>query len=465
MMRLIKLLGLLLTIYAGLTAAWDDAVEAAIFNPDTFTLRNGMQVVVISNHRAPIVTHMVWYKVGSADEPPGKTGVAHFLEHLMFKATKTLQSGEFSKIVARNGGQDNAFTSLDYTGYHQTVAASRLEAVMRIEADRMRNLIIDAKEVEPERQVVREERRSRTDNSPAAKLREQLNATIFLNYPYRNPVIGWDHEIVDLTVDDLRRFYDTYYWPNNAILVVAGDITADVLKPLAEKYYGAIPAGKIPPRIRPQEPPHNAARTVTLSDSRVRQPSWQRAFFAPSRIYGDKQHSYPLEVLSQVFGGGATSRLYRSLVIEQRIALSAGSFYDADKLGPSNFSIFASPRPGVGMDQIERVVAAEIKKLRENGVSQEELTRAKTGLQAEAVYVRDSMGAGARVLGAALSSGQTIADVEAWPDRIGRVTADQIKAAANAVLRQKRAVTGYLLPGQPTPNQPQTNRPQTNKGG
>ena len=262
------------------------------------------------------------------------------------------------------------------------------------------------------------------------------------------------------TLDDLRQFYDTYYWPNNAILVVAGDITADVLKPLAEKYYGAIPAGKIPPRIRPQEPPHNAARTVTLRDPRVRQPSWQRAFFAPSRVYGDTQHSYPLEVLSQVFGGGATSRLYRSLVIGQKIALSAGSFYDADKLGPSNFFIFASPRPGVSMDQIENAVAAEIKKLRENGVSQEELTRAKTGLQAEAIYVRDSMGAGARVLGAALSSGQTIADVEAWPDRIGRVTANQIKAAANAVLRQKEAVTGYLLSDQPTPN-----RPQINKGG
>ena len=206
---------------------------------------------------------MVWYKVGSADEPPGKTGVAHFLEHLMFKATKNLRSGEFSKIVARNGGQDNAFTSFDYTGYHQTVAASRLEAVMRIEADRMRNLVIDAKEVEPERQVVREERRSRVDNSPAAKLREQLNATIYLNYPYRNPIIGWDHEIVDLTVNDLRQFYDTYYWPNNAILVVAGDIPADVLKPLAEKYYGAVRQGPSP-CSGSQEPPNNAARTVTL---------------------------------------------------------------------------------------------------------------------------------------------------------------------------------------------------------
>ena len=459
MMRLIKLLGLFfLTSYAGMTTGCNDTVEAAVFNPDSFTLQNGMQVVVISNHRAPIVTHMVWYKVGSADEPPGKTGVAHFLEHLMFKATKNLRSGEFSKIVARNGGQDNAFTSFDYTGYHQTVAASRLEAVMRIEADRMRNLVIDAKEVEPERQVVREERRSRVDNSPAAKLREQLNATIYLNYPYRNPIIGWDHEIVDLTVNDLRQFYDTYYWPNNAILVVAGDITADVLKPLAEKYYGAVPAGKVPPRVRPQEPPNNAARTVTLRDPSVRQPSWQRAFFAPSRIYGETQHSYALEVLSQVFGGGTTSRLYRSLVIKQKLALSAGSFYDADQLGPSNFFIFASPRPGVGMDQIENAILAEINKIRENGVSQEELTRAKTGLQAEAVYARDSMDAGARVLGAALSSGQTIADVEAWPDRIASVTADQIKASANAVLRQNQSVTGYLLSGKSPPNQPQNRK-------
>jgi len=436
------------------------AAQAAVFNPETFTLANGMQVVVISNHRAPIVTHMVWYKVGSADEPNGKTGVAHFLEHLMFKATKNLKSGEFSKIVAQNGGRDNAFTSFDYTGYHQTVAVDRLEVVMKIEADRMRNLIIDPKEVEPERQVVREERRTRTDNTPGGKLREQVNAAMFLNYPYRNPIIGWDHEIQEITVKDLRDFYDTYYWPNNAVLVVAGDITAAKLKPLAEKYYGGIPAGTIPPRIRPEEPPHNAARTVTLRDRRVRQPSWRRAFLAPSRVSGAKEHSYPLEVMSQIFGGGATSRLYKSLVIEQKIALSAGAFYDADNLGPSRLVIFVSPRPEIRMDQIEEAVEAEIRKLKQDGVTADELQRAKTSMQADAIYARDSMGAGARVLGAALASGQTIEDVESWPDRIGDVTAGQIKAAAQAVLITKNSVTGRLLSDRPQPTRQPTRQPK-----
>jgi len=452
MRRILKIVPSVLVMIVVLTGGKINTADAAVFSPETFTLANGMQVVVVSNHRAPIVTHMVWYKVGSADEPKGKTGVAHFLEHLMFKATKNLKSGEFSKIVAQNGGRDNAFTSFDYTGYHQTVAVDRLEVVMKLEADRMRNLIIDPKEVEPERQVVREERRSRTDNSPGAKLREQVNAALFINYPYRNPIIGWDHEIIDITIDDLRDFYDTYYWPNNAVLVVAGDITAEKLKPLAEKYYGGIPAGKIPARVRPAEPPHNAARTVTLKDPRVRQPSWRQAFLAPSRVYGAKEHSYPLEVMSQIFGGGSTSRLYRSLVIDQKVALSAGSFYDADNFGPSRFVIFVSPRPGVSMDQIDKAVQTEIQKLKDEGVTADELKRAKTSMQAEAIFARDSMGAGARVLGAALTSGQTVESVESWPEQIGGVTEDQIKKAAAAVLVSKNSVTGLLLSDRPRPN-------------
>lgn len=420
--------------------------DAAVFKPESFTLSNGMQVVVVSNHRAPIVRHMVWYKVGSADEPKGKSGIAHFLEHLMFKATNKLKSGEFSKIVARNGGRDNAFTSYDYTGYHQTVAVDRLEVVMALEADRMRNIILDPKEIEPERQVVQEERRSRTDNSPGAKLGEQFNAALYLNYPYHDPVIGWAHEIEALTLADLKSFYDTYYRPNNAILVVDGDITAEQLRPLAEKYYGVIPAGKIPPRIRPQEPPHNAARQVTLRDARVRQPSWRRAFLAPSLIYGEKKHAYPLQVLSQIFGGGTTSRLYRSLVIDQKIAVSAGSYYDSDGLGPSSFGISASPAPGVGMDKLAAAIEAEIAKLQNDGVTEKEVSRAKTSLQAVAIYARDSIGSGARTLGSALASGQTIDDVESWPDKIGGVTKSQIDEAAKAILVDKSSVTGLLLP-------------------
>jgi len=421
-------------------------LRAAVFNPESFVLKNGMQVVVIPNHRAPIVTHMVWYKAGAADEPRGSSGVAHFLEHLMFKATKTLKSGEFSKIVARNGGRDNAFTSHDYTAYHQSVAVDRLEIVMKMEADRMRNLIFDEAEIAPERQVVLEERRSRTGNSPGAKLGEQVNAAMFINYPYRNPVIGWAHEIRAITKKTLTEFYNLNYRPNNAVLVVAGDITAKQLRPLAEKYYGVIPAGPALTRNRAKEPPHNAARQVTLRDPRVRQPSWRRSFLAPSHGYGDNVHTYPLEVLTQIFGGGSTSDLYRALVIDQKIAISAGSHYDADNIGPSRFSIYASPRPGVKMADLELAVEKEIDKLLKNGVTEKAVSRAKITMQAEAIYARDSLRAGARVLGAALASGQTIQDVEEWPDRIGKVTVAQITAAAKAVFKINSSVTALLLP-------------------
>ncbi|MBT3990907.1 MAG: insulinase family protein [Rhodospirillaceae bacterium] len=419
--------------------------EAGVFNPETFTLKNGMQVVVISNHRAPIVRHMVWYKVGAADEPRGKSGIAHFFEHLMFKKTTTLKSGEFSRIIAKNGGRDNAFTSHDYTGYHQSIAVDRLGIVMKLEADRMRGLILEDDQIEPERQVVLEERRSRTDNSPGAKLSEQMSAAMFINYPYHDPVIGWEHEIKALTKADLMKFYDQWYRPNNAILVVAGDITAAQLRPLAEKYYGSLPRGADVKRERTIEPPHNAAIRVTLRDARVRQPSIRRRYLAPSLLYGERGHVYPLEVLAQVFGGGTTSTLYRSLVIKQKLAVSAGAFYDGDNRGPSTFGFYASPRPGVGIEKLEAALDKEIAKLLDKGIDAKNVARAINTMQSEAIYARDSIGGGARVIGSALAAGHTIADVEEWPERISAVTKEQIDAAAKAILQIKNSVTGLLL--------------------
>ena len=293
----------------------------------------------------------------AADEPPGKSGIAHFLEHLMFKGTKTLASGEFSRIVARNGGRENAFTTADYTAYYQTVAVDRLELMMKMEADRMTGLVFSKKEVEPERLVILEERRQRIDNNPAAILHEYINAALFLNYPYREPVIGWENEIRALTLDDLRSFYRRWYAPNNAILVVAGDITAKELRPLAEKYYGPIPAVATPPRARPQEPPQRVARKLVLRDQRVREPSWSRSYLAPSYNSGAREHALPLEVLAEILDGGATSRLNRVLVVEKKLAVSAGVSYDPGLLGPSRLAFYASPRPGVPMDKL---VAAEI---------------------------------------------------------------------------------------------------------
>lgn len=408
-----------------------------------------MQVVVVPIHRMPVVTHMVWYKAGSADEPPGKTGVAHLLEHLMFKATKTVPSGEFSKIIARVGGSENAFTSLDYTGYFQTVSVDHLEKMMIMEADRMRNLVLDPKEVETERLVVLEERSQRTDNDPGSILREHVNAALFLNYPYRRPIIGWEHEIRGLSVEDLRSFYRQWYTPSNAILVVAGDITASQLKPLAEKTYGKIPRFPAIQRTRPSEPRQNASRRVALKDPRVRQPSMSRTYLAPSAqtpIVGGAgiEHSDALEVLAGVIGGGATSQIYRSLVVEQKLAVSAGAGYGSDSLGPARFSFYASPVPGVSLEKIEAALISEIEKLLKDGVAKEEVDRVKRSMIAEAIYARDSLSTGARVLGSALASGRTVEDVESWPHRIADITVDQVNAAARAVLEGQPSVTALL---------------------
>ena len=420
--------------------------HAVVFNPETFTLKNGMEVVVVNNPRVPVVTHMVWYRVGSADEGPGESGIAHFLEHLMFKGTKKREPGEFSEIVARNGGQENAFTSHDYTAYFQTIAVDKLETVMELEADRMTNLVITPKEVEPERQVVLEERRSRTDNNPSAILGEHINASLFLNHPYRNPVIGWEHDIKALNIERILAFYKRFYRPNNAILVVAGDMEAKKLKPLAEKYYGFIPAGPPIKRSRAQEPPHKSARRVTHRDKRVRQSSWRRTYLAPGLLWGDKRHAYPLQLLSNIVGSGASSRLYRKLVVEDKVAVSAGAYYAGDGNGPGRFVFYASPSVDVSMDDLEKAVEAEIAKFIKSGVSERELKRAKVRMQAEAVYARDSLSGGARSLGSSLAVGIPVSEVEAWPDRIEAVTLVQVSDAARATFDERRSVTGLLLP-------------------
>lgn len=433
------------------------APQAAVFNPESFTLDNGMQVVVITNRRAPIVTHMVWYKVGAADELPGESGNAHFLEHLMFKGTETLGPGEFSEIIARNGGRENAFTSLDYTGYYQTVASDRLEIVMRHEADRMTNLVLTDEVVLPERDVVLEERRSRVDNSPAGKLSEMAQAALFVNHPYRIPVIGWEHEIEALNTETALSFYRRWYAPNNAVLIVAGDVTAEDVRPLAEKYYGVIPAREIPKRLRVEEPPHRAARRVVMESPQVREPSISLAYLAPSYEKagpdarendpsGDNETAYALQLLDEIMGGGSTSRLYRSLVVEQGLAASAGSGYSAMNFDWSQFRFYAAPRPGQDLAALEEGLRQQIAELLEKGITEEELAAAKKRLISGAVYARDSLDTAPRIFGNALTSGITVEQVEAWPDRISEVTKEQVEAAAKAVLKPERSVTTLLKP-------------------
>ena len=420
--------------------------RAGLFNPTTFTLKNGMQVVMIPDHRAPVVTHMVWYKVGAADEPPGKSGVAHLLEHLMFKGTAKVPGGGFSKAVARLGGRENAFTAHDYTGYFQTVAADRLATVMELEADRMVNLTLSEADVATERDVVMEERRSRTDNDPGALLSEQMAASQYLAHPYRLPVIGWAHEVSRLLRADVLAFYGTWYAPNNAILVVAGDVTEATLRPLAEGTYGALPATSVPPRLRPKEPPQLAARRVVLEDSRVRQPSISRSYLAPSRTAGESRHALALQVLADILGGGTTSRLYQALVVDRKLASGAGADYRGSTLDLARFHVYASPVPGGEVAALEAAADQVLAEMLKKGVSEAELKRSQAGMIAAVTYARDNVRRAARVFGTALVSGRRAADVEAWPEQIAALTVADINAAARHVLRLERSVTGLLLP-------------------
>lgn len=413
----------------------------------TFTLDNGLEVVVIPDRRAPIVTHMVWYKVGSADDEPGKSGVAHFLEHLMFKGTAAHPAGEFSARIAEIGGEENAFTSYDYTAYYQQVSPEALPMVMEFEADRMRGLVLTDEVVGPERDVIVEERRARVENSPGALLSEEIEATLYQHHPYRVPVIGWMHEIKALDRDDAVSFYDRYYAPNNAVLVVAGDVEAGEVRGLAEAAYGKVERGPaLPPRTRQQEPEQNTSRTVTMSDPRVSVPSLQKSWVVPSYENARQGEAEALDLLAEILGGGIRSRLYQQLVVKSGIAASAGAGYSGRALDDGSFSVYGSPRGETGLDEIERAIDAEIGRIAADGVTQDELQRAKNRFLRSLVFARDSQAGMARIYGSTLTTGGEIADIDAWPDRVKAVTAEEVKAAAQRHLDRRRSVTGYLLP-------------------
>jgi len=423
------------------SVAWADTVT-------TFSLKNGMDVVVIEDHRAPVVTHMVWYRVGSADEEAGKSGIAHFLEHLLFKGTDELAPGEFSQIVAANGGQENAFTSFDYTGYYQKVSADRLDLMMKIEADRMQDLVLIDEEVLPERDVVIEERNSRTENNPGALLSEQRRALQFLNHRYGVPVIGWKHEIAQLNKQDALAFYKKYYAPNNAILIVAGDTTPDEVRALAKKHYGPLkPSTTLTPRIRAQEPPHLAPARIDFQDARVRQPYLVRTYLAETRKSGDQSEAAALEMLAMLLGGsGITSYLGQELQLKQKIAINVSSFYDGTALDKDTFGFYVLPAPNTSLKQAEDALDATLKAFLENGIDEDHLTRLKTQAKASEIFSKDSVSGLARKYGTALTSGLTVKDVQEWPDVLQSVTSQDIMSAAHKVLNLNTSVTGWLRP-------------------
>ena len=411
-----------------------------------FTLDNGMEVVILEDHRAPVVSHMVWYKVGAADEPPGKSGIAHYLEHLLFKGTDDLAPGELSETVAANGGSDNAFTSWDYTAYFQRVAADRLELMMRMESDRMVDLILDEKDILTERDVVLEERAQRTDSDPDALFGEQRRAAQYLSHPYGIPIIGWRHEAEALTLEDALSFYRTYYAPNNAILVVAGDVDPVEVKALAEKYYGVLPANPdLPERVRPQEPPQLAERRMTYSDPRISQPYVMRTYLVPERDSGAQEKAAALTMLSQLLGGSpATSVLGRKLAFEKKVAIYTSAFYRGMALDDTTFGLVIMPAEGVSLAEGEDYLDQAIAEFLEEGVDPVQFERLKMEMRASQIYAQDAVQSRARRYGRALTSGLTIQDVQDWPEILQNVTAEDVMAAAREVFDRKNAVTGWL---------------------
>jgi zinc protease len=432
-----------------LTAFFWMAALPAFAGPVTTTkLDNGMEVVVIEDHRAPVVVHMVWYKIGAADEARGHSGIAHFLEHLMFQGTKTVAPGDLSKIVAAQGGSDNAFTTQDYTAYFQRVAADRLDLVMKLESDRMHNLNLTQQDVDTERQVILDERTQRTDSDPGALFQEQLAASQYLNHPYGTPVIGWRSEMEGLTRQDALDFYKANYAPNDAILIVAGDVDPKAVTALAQKYYGPIPAsGAIAPRVRPVEPPQLAARRLDMADARVAQPYVVRSYLAPQATTGDQKQAAALTILAELLGGNAsTSVMARALMFDSHVATYVSAEYDGISLDPTTFGLVVVPADGVSLGDAEKAMDACLAKFLKDGVDQAEFDRIKAQIRAKQIYDQDNTQGAAHRYGMALASGLTVADVQAWPQVLADVTPEQVMAEAQKVFDLKHSVTGWLHP-------------------
>ena len=413
-----------------------------------FTLDNGLQVVVIEDHRAPVVVHMLWYRAGAADEKPGVSGIAHFLEHLLFKATDTMQSGELSRVVAENGGSDNAFTSQDYTAYYQRVAADRLGLMMQMESDRMRNLRLTDDDIATERNVILEERAQRTDSDPGSLFHEQINAAAYLNHPYGTPIIGWRHEAAQLSREDALAFYERFYAPNNAILIVAGDVTPDEVKTLAQEHYGTLkPTPDLTERERRAEPPQLAERRLRFEDPRVSQPYVYRQYIAPERDTGAQEQAAALVYLAEILGGsGTTSVLGRALQFENPIAVYAGAGYGSVMLDDTEFSLVVYPTQGTSLAEAEAALDAQIDGFLETGIDPEQFERIKFQIRADQVYSQDSAMQRAQMYGRALTSGLTVEDVQTWPDVLQAVTPEQVMDAARQVFDDRRSVTGWLVP-------------------
>ncbi len=433
---------------AALAACWALPAFASPNGVTEFKLDNGLQVVVIEDHRAPVVVQMLWYRAGAADEQSGVSGVAHFLEHLLFKATEKMEAGQLSRVVTENGGSDNAFTAQDYTAYYQRVAADRLGLMMEMEADRMRNLRLSEEDILTEREVILEERAQRTDSDPGALFYEQLRAASYLNHPYGIPVIGWRHEVVNLSRQDALDYYRRYYAPNNATLVVAGDVQPDEVRALAETHYGPLkPTPDLTARKRVEEPPQLAERRLRMADPRVAQPYLMRSYLAPERDSGAQEDAAALVYLAEVLGGsGATSVLGRALQFDQKIAVYVGASYSSVALDDSGFGFVVVPAEGVTLREAEAALDAQIASFFEQGIDAEQFERIKFQIRAGEIYAQDDAYSRADRYGRALSSGLTLEDIDGWQGILQSVTPEDVMRVARNVLDKRQSVTGWLVP-------------------
>ncbi len=449
MKRILAAAGLLAFAVSGASAE-----PAAMTNePTSFMLDNGMQVVVVPDHRAPVVTHMVWYKVGAVDEAPGKSGIAHLFEHVMFKQTKNIGPEEFTSIVQRSGGQLNAFTSWDYTAYFERVHKDQLGKMMELEAERMVNLIINDDPKGPfisERDVVKEERRQRIENNPGALLQEMVLTEFWKGHPYEITVIGLMEEVGALTPQDGLDFYKEYYSPENAILVVAGDVTEEGVRALAETHYGPIePTGLVKGERKWQPvPPLAETKLITHSDPKVRQPVWSR-YYRGTSFKRDRDMALALEVGLEVLGGGSTSRLYQSLVEQQKVAINVATFAWTTLNDEGPAVIYGTPVEGTTLEALDAAVMGEIEKILAEGFTEAEVRRARNKLAAADIYQKDSQSAMANQYGANLVLGFTLEEIASYPDEVREVTAEEALAAVREVFgAEKNYITSHLLPAE-----------------
>ena len=434
-----RLASLLIVPLVGLACSWVGAQEVV-----EATLDNGLRVLLQEDHRSPVASFQIWYRAGSRDERIGLTGLSHYLEHMMFKGTPTYGPGVFSKLVETAGGQDNAFTSRDVTAYHVTVAAEQLDLVLELEADRMRHLLLLPREVDAERKVVMEERRTRTEDDPVGALAELFSTVAFGAHPYRLPTIGLAQDIERLTASDLRSWYETYYRPNNAIVAVVGDFRAPELLDKIRMRFGVVPRGPDPPRVTVVEPEQRGERRVWLRKE-AQLPVVFLGYPVPNHRSGD---AYPLEVLSTVLSGGRTSRLYRRLVYEERLALEAAGDYPRLTLDPDTFTFYVTVLPGRTVEEAETALDAEVERLRTELISEEELRRAQNQLEAAYLFGQDSLfNRSASLARHELLGGWRLR--ETYLSGIRAVTRDDVRRAAERHLVAERRTTAILLPVPP----------------